>query len=111
MELATQLNPNVSATSLEFYATKLVLDVMDYCHRDDFPEALCYACAGALAKQFMSTDETSIGTGGAPLKALTQDDTKFEFAVAEKDTSQDEAGAAFNVLKPRLNIYRKVVSL
>lgn len=109
IELITQLNPDANATSLEFYATKLVLDVLDYCNRDDFPEALCYAAAGALMNQFSARDSTSGGVGGnAPLKSITQDDTKFEFAVAEKDTNTDTGAQIFDALKPRLNIYRRI---
>lgn len=101
------LNPD--AANVEFWATKLVLDVLDYCHREDFPEALTYAAAGALSKQLAtSTDE--VGTT-APLKALTQDDTKFEWATAEVDTTLDVGDIALNSLRPRLNYYRKLVAL
>ena len=107
--LAKQINPDVNENNLEFYATKLVLDVLDYCNRDDFPEALCYALAGALVNQFtVAADDLP---QGAPLKKIRQDDTEFEFAVSEKDMTVDASTQIFDALKPRLNLYRKVKAL
>ena len=41
------------------YAAKLVGDVLDYCHRDDFPKALVYTCADLLVKRVNdAADET-----------------------------------------------------
>ena len=111
IELVQQLSPEVNANQLEFFATKLVLDVLDYCNREDFPEALIYTVAGALAKQFDSAADSATVGGDAPIKKITQDDTSFEFAVAEKDSSSDEGTLMFNALKPRLNLYRKVKAL
>lgn len=112
MELVTQLNPDVNAINLEFYATKLVLDVLDYCHRTDFPEALIYSAAGALVTQFTaSSGSDSPIASGAPISEIKMDDTTFKFAVAEKETSSDIGASLFDALKPRLNLYRKVVGL
>lgn len=107
----TQLNPEVNAPKLEFYATKLVLDVLDFCNRDDFPEALLYTVAGALTNQFSAAADSTLVGGDAPLKSIKQDDVEYTFAVAEKDTSLDEGTLMFNALKPRLNLYRKVKAL
>ena len=112
--LTQQLKPAADAATIEFFANKLVLDVLDYCHRDNFPEALIYTAAGALAKQFSTaSDGDGSATVNAPLKAITQDDVKYEFAVAtaEVDTTFDAATTVFNSLKARLNIYRKLVAL
>lgn len=111
--LVQQLNPAADAATIEFYSNKLVLDVLDYCHRDNFPEALIYTAAGALAKNFGTSDGDGSATVNAPLKAITQDDVKYEFAVAtaEVDTTFDAATTVFNSLKARLNIYRKLVAL
>lgn len=111
IELVQQLSPEVNANQLEFFATKLVLDVLDYCNREDFPEALCYAAAGALVNQFSASADSAAVGGNAPLKAIKQDDVEFTFSVAEKDTSLDDGALMFNALKPRLNLYRKVKAL
>lgn len=108
--LATNLNVQLSESELEFYATKLVLDVLDYIHDDKFPETLCYTVAGALAKKFAASDDSGVA-GGAPLKKITQDDTSYEFAVAETDTTTDAGTLMFDALKPRLSIYRRIRAL
>lgn len=110
IQLALSLKPNLNENDLTFRATKLVLDVLDYCHRADFPETLCYAVAGLLAKNLAGEGDGATSTD-APLKALTQDDTKFEWAVGEVDSTLSADELIFNALKPRLNLYRKVVGL
>lgn len=107
--LATSLNVRLSDSELEFYATKLVLDVLDYCHREDFPETLCYTVASMLAKKFAADDDSE--AVGAPLKKITQDDTSFEFAVDNIDTTLDAGEELFGRLKARLNLYRRIVGL
>lgn len=109
MQLVTNLNETADQRRLEFLATKLVLDVLDYCHREDFPPALVYTIGGLLSKNF-AVEANEFGTT-APLKEVKMDDTTFQFAVAEVDSTLDDATAAFNLLKPRLNLYRKVVGL
>lgn len=110
IELATNLNVQLSESELDFYATKLVLDVLDYCHREDFPETLCYTVASMLAKKFAAADDSGVASG-APLKKITQDDTSYEFAVADADTSIDAGEELFGRLKARLYLYRRVVGL
>ena len=109
IELAQSLNAQLDENQLNFHATKLVLDVLDYIHDDKFPETLCYTLAGLLAKNISAADTAD--AGGAPLKKITQDDTSFEWAVAEVDTTLDVAAQIFNNIKVRLNLYRKVVGL
>ena len=110
IQLALSLDATLDANKLNFFATKLVLDVLDYCHRKDFPEAVCYTCAGVLSQAFTSSTSGAT-TGSAPLKKLTQDDTTFEFAVAEIDTSLDAGTIAFNALKPKLSLYRRIKAM
>ena len=57
------------------YAKKLVADVLDYCHRDDFPKGLVYACADLLVKRVSDTADDTKG-----LKSIKMDDTQFDFA-------------------------------
>lgn len=49
------------AAVYSLYAKKLVADVLDYCHRNDFPAALIYTHADLLVKR---TDDASSETKG-----------------------------------------------
>lgn len=84
------------------YAKKLVADVLDYCHRDDFPAALVYTCADLLVKW---ADDASSETKG--LKSVKMDDTEFQFTTAT-DTAGTQADADFETIRPKLNLYRKI---
>ena len=86
----------------QIYADKLILDVLDYCNRDDFPAALVYTCADLLVKR--EQDSTSDTKG---LKKVKMDDTEFEFATAT-ETPGTAADADFATIRNKLNLYRKV---
>ena len=36
---------------LTFYVEKLVTDILDYCHRTDFPDALIYSAVDLIRKR------------------------------------------------------------
>lgn len=101
----------------QFWAEKLVLDVLDYCHRTDFPEALIYTCVDLILKR-MNDSETAAdyAENGLPFSEIKMDDTFFKFntGVTKTVTNPGNVGllsdSDFNSIKPRLNLYRKPVS-
>lgn len=99
---------------LTFYVEKLVTDILDYCHRTDFPDALIYSAVDLIRKRFADEDasagsELGIQVAG-PLSGIKMDDTEFKFAVSNVDPTGCLADLDFATLKPKLNLYRKVVS-
>lgn len=98
---------------LAFYVEKLVGDILDYCHREDFPDALVYTVVDLIRKRLAdedSSEDTSGINARGPLSAVKMDDTEFKFAVANVDATGCLADLDFNSIKAKLNIYRKVVS-
>lgn len=95
----------IDHTELELFAEKFVLDVMDYCHRNDFPRTLAYTGA-ELAIKYIA-DSASNGQG--PLKSLKENDVEFEWAVGEVSPIGCISEHNFNSIRPKLNLYRKVV--
>ena len=61
---------------LSIYVEKLVSDILDYCHRDDFPRALTFTCVDLINKRI--SDEQTAAEGAAQLKSIEAGDTKFE---------------------------------
>lgn len=118
MELLPQnLSENLSEAQLEFYVQKFVLDVLDYCHIDKFPEALVYSAVDLIRKRvadesasFIESSETSIVNSNAPLSEIKMDDTTFKFAVNNVDLSGCLADLDFDSIKPKLNLYRRMVA-
>ena len=93
---------------LKFWTKKLVSDILDYCNRTDFPDALIFTAASLLDNYFqrMTVDEE---TGSSiPLKRVKQDDTEFEFAVDNVDLNAWLSGVDISPIKAQLNIYRRV---
>lgn len=104
---------NLNSDVLAFYVGKLVEDVLDYCHRDDFPEALVYTAVDLIRKRLADEDSTAGDTGIAargPLSSVKMDDTEFKFAVSNVDATGCLSDLDFSSIKPKLNIYRRVVS-
>ena len=99
---------------------KLVLDILDYCHRTDFPEALIYTCVDLILKRLndseLAAEDSDTSVAALPLSEIKEDDTsyKFDTSFAVKTTATDNVGLLsdldFDSIKPRLNLYRKVVS-
>lgn len=85
---------------------QFVYDIVDYCHRDDFPTTLVLTVANLIAMHFI-TEPEHMGTG--PLKALEENDTRFEFAVADADTTDLLSNQLFGKIRPKLILYRKLV--
>ena len=103
----------------QFWVEKLVFDVLDYCHRKDFPEALIYTCVDLILKRLADEEAAAPDESGAvalPLSEIKMDDTSFKFDTefAAKTIASDNVGLLsdldFDSIKPRLNLYRKVVS-
>lgn len=91
---------------LSIYVEKLVNDVLDYCHRHDFPRALTFTCMDLINKRIC--DEQTAAEGAAQLKSIEAGDTKFEFNVAAAISSGVLNDLDFDSIKPRLNLYRKI---
>lgn len=116
LEQARELNKEL----LQFWVEKLVLDVLDYCHRTDFPDALIYTCVDLLRKQLADMDEAAGNSESEavtlPLSEIKMDDTQYKFStdLMVKTTAPDNIGLLsdldFDSIKPRLNLYRRVVS-
>lgn len=116
LEQTRELNKEL----IRFWVEKLVLDILDYCHRTDFPDALVYTCVDLIRKRLADMDEAAGGseseTGTLPLSEIKMDDTSFKFStdLMVKTTAPDNIGLLsdldFDSIKPRLNLYRRVVS-
>lgn len=100
---------------LTFYVEKLVTDILAYCCRSDFPEPLVYSAVDLIRKRLADEDTATGDTGGipsnAPLASVKMDDTEFKFAVSNIDPTGCLADLDFATLRPKLNRWRKVVSL
>ena len=90
---------------LGIYVEKLVNDVLDYCHRHDFPRALTFTCMDLINKR-IGDEQTA--AEGAQLKSIEAGDTKFEFNVAAAISSGVLNDLDFDSIKPKLNLYRKI---
>lgn len=86
------------------YAQHIVTYVLDYCHRRDFPSALVMTSASFVVQW---TDDVANG-GRSALKSIKQNDTEFQFAVAETASVGSTMDADLEALHPKLNLYRKV---
>lgn len=98
---------------LTFYIEKVVADILDYCHRDDFPDALVYTAVDLIRKRLSDEDsKTAAELQGirGPLSSVKMDDTEFSFAVNGVDATGCLSDLDFDSIKPKLNLYRKVVS-
>ena len=90
---------------LGIYVEKLVNDVLDYCHRHDFPRALTFTCMDLINKRI--GDEQTAAEGAAQLKSIEAGDTKFEFNVAAISSGVLN-DLDFDSIKPKLNLYRQI---
>lgn len=98
---------------LTFYIEKVVADILDYCHRDDFPDALVYTAVDLIRKRLSDEDsKTAAELQGirGPLSSVKMDDTEFSFAVNGVDATGCLSDLDFDSIKPKLNLYRKAVS-
>ena len=104
----------LDAGLLAFNNEKLVTDILDYCRRTDFPEPLVYSAVDLIRKRLADEDTASDELGvqaSGPLSSVKMDDTEFKFAVSNIDPMGCLADLDFATLKPKLNRWRKVVSL
>ena len=99
--------------TLAFYIEKLVADILDYCHRDDFPDALVYTVVELVQKRLADAASAAAGMAGGshgPLQSVKMDDTEFHFAVSSVDPAACLSELSFDAIKPKLKLYRRVVS-
>ena len=109
--LAGEQKPN--SDTLAFYIEKLVTDILDYCHRDDFPDALVYTVVELVQKRLADAASAAAGMAGGshgPLQSVKMDDTEFCFAVSSVDPAACLSELSFDAIKPKLKLYRKAVS-
>ena len=109
--LTGEQKPN--SDTLAFYIEKLVTDILDYCHRDDFPDALVYTVVELVQKCLADAASAAGGMAGGsngPLQSVKMDDTEFHFAVSIVDPAACLSELSFESIKPKLKLYRKVVS-
>lgn len=97
---------NVNENCLKIYVEKLVLDILDYCHRKDFPSTLVFTCMDLINKRI--DDEQAKLEGSSSLKSIEAGDTKFEFSVSAAIASGILSDLDFDSIKPKLNLYRKI---
>ncbi len=109
---------NLNEVQAEFAAEKLVSDMLDYCHREDFPMALVYTAVDLMGKRLddlsaQSDDDGDLGgiSANGPLSSIKMDDTEFKFAVNNVDGCGLMSDYDFGSIKGKLNLYRKAVSL
>ena len=102
---------NLNETRLKFYVEKLVSDILDYCHREDFPETLIYTAVELILKRLNDETENELTGSTAPISEVKMDDTSFKFAVNNVDLTGCLSDLDFASIKPKLNLYRRVVSL
>lgn len=107
MELSSQA-PNEA--ELRFGAEKLVLDILDYCHRDDFPQTLIYTMVPLILKEMQDKANAEENGTNAPISSIEMGDTTIDFAVNAVSTHGLLSDADFDSIKPKLNLYRKLVS-
>ena len=91
-------------TAAEIYARHIVGYVLDYCHREDFPEALILTGATLIGSWL---DDAANG-GRSALKSIKQEDTEFQFAVSDMASIGSTMDADLEALRPKLNLYRRV---
>lgn len=109
--LTGEQNPN--SDTVAFYIEKLVADILDYCHRDDFPDALVYTVVELVQKRLADAASDAAGMAGGshgPLQSVKMDDTEFHFAVSSVDPAACLSELSFEGIKPKLKLYRKAVS-
>ena len=116
-----QLKPLMTARSneIQFWIEKLVVDVLAYCHRKDFPEALIYTCVDLILKRITDREAATPDEEGVvalPLSEIKMDDTSFKFDTnfSAKTATTDNVGllsdSDFDSIKSKLNLYRRLVS-
>ena len=109
LESSRELNDDL----LAFYVEKFVGDILDYCHREDFPDALTYTVVDLIRKRLADEDASSNDAASGvrgPLSSVRMDDTEFKFAVSNVDAAGCLSDLDFSSIKPKLSIYRKAVS-
>lgn len=91
-------------SAAEIYAQHIVGYVLDYCGREDFPASLILTGATLIGSWL---DDAANG-GRSTLKSIKQDDTEFQFAVADVANTGSTVDADLESLRSKLNLYRKV---
>ena len=103
---------------IRHYVEKLIVDILDYCHREDFPESLIYTVIELVLKRNKDNEsaELSSDTATLPVSELKMDDTTFKFYTGNlaKSISPDNIGILadqdFDTIKPKLRLYRRMIT-
>jgi len=99
--------PITDSATVKFFIEKLVVDILDYCHRADFPPSLVYTIVDLVCKRIDDEAKAAAGAPG-PLKRLQQNDTTYEWAVNSTSPFGLVSDVDFDSIKPKLNRWRKV---
>lgn len=103
--LKNAFDADLEHDKMEMFAEKFVLDVLDYCHRSDFPRTLVYTGAELAVKYITDMNKSE----NAPLKSLKENDVQFEWAVKEVSPIGCISEDDFATIRGKLNLYRKVM--
>ena len=107
---------NLNEAQATFATEKLVMDILDYCHREDFPVALVYTAVDLVGKRLdsitsqESNDEMSVMTAAGPLSSKKMGHTQLDIDANNAEAYGLLSDYDFSSIKTKLNLYRKVVS-
>ena len=107
-KVKTLAQVTINEAELEFQARRLILMFLDYCHLKKVPEAFVLDAAAAMCKKLRYEAKLQESDTPPNLKALTQDDTKFEWSTVS--LNEELADAVWDALKVNLLTYRKLVA-
>lgn len=106
-----KLRPELNKDLLIFYTEKIIAEVRAYCHLKHFPQPLIYAAAESIIMTLAELEENDGAiTSSAPLSKIKQDDTEFTFAVNSTNAGISFSDLVFENLKPRLNLFRRMIA-
>lgn len=98
------VSPDYDTPRMRLSVQSFVKKVLDYCHRDDFPDTLLYTAVDFVMKNI---ERESI-TKDAPVKAIQEKDNRIEFAVNSVPVYGLASDEEFKLLRPALNLYRRL---
>ena len=109
-KLLAENPPIPNKALLLFNIENLVIQVLDYCNRQDLPRALEMCIVEMFFNKIVSdNNEQNIKDIDIKnLKSLKMDDTEFEFNYKEQSITEKDTNYFFEKLRPNLNIYRQI---
>lgn len=99
-----EVSPDYDTPRMRLSVQSFVKKVLDYCHRDDFPDTLLYTAVDFVMKNI----EREAIAKDAPVKAIQEKDNRIEFAVNSVPVYGIASDEEFKLLRPTLNLYRRL---